>query len=279
MKLISTGLIMICLIFSGQLKAQSSGASVWSDDDDRRDGRQVTFNFSVKGNAAETWLVIENLFSDLKIEGVSGSEIKIESRNYKGLPEKAKGLKPLSASGPENTGVGLSMKQEGNTITLSGAHREADNADYVLMLPKNLKLKLNYNSWQAGDVMIKGMAGEIEAKSQVGDLEFIDVTGPIVAHTLSSDLEVTFTSLSTTSPTSLSSTSGDIDVTIPADSKGTFKMSTISGGVYTAFDFDFGENSNIRRVGGQSATGKLNGGGAEVMLKTVSGDIYIRKPE
>jgi hypothetical protein len=237
------------------------------------------FTFPVKGNAAETWLVIENLSSDIKIEGTSGSEIKIEAKNYKGLPEKAKGLKPLSATGPENTGIGLSMKQEGNKISLSGAHREADNADYVMYLPKNLKLKIDYNSWQAGDVVIKGMAGEVEAKSQVGDLEFIDVTGPIVAHTLSSDLEVTFTSLSSTSPTSLSSTSGDIDVTLPASVKGTFKMATVSGGVYTGFDFDFGEDANIKRVGGQNATGKLNGGGVEVSLKTVSGDIYVRKAE
>ncbi|WP_420576577.1 DUF4097 family beta strand repeat-containing protein [Ekhidna sp.] len=240
---------------------------------------KTNYSYPIKGNAAETWLVIENLSSDLQIEGISGSEIRIESKNYKGLPEKAKGLKPLSATGPENTGIGLSINQEGSTISLSGAHREADNADYVMYLPKNLKVKLKYDSWQAGDVVIKGMAGEIEAKSQVGDLEFIDVTGPIVAHTLSSDLEVSFTSLSSSSPTSLSSTSGDIDVTLPASVKGTFKMSTISGGVYTGFDFDFGEDANIRRVGGQNATGKLNGGGVEISLKTISGDIYIRKAE
>lgn len=237
------------------------------------------FTYQVKGNAAETWLVIENLFADIKIEGTSGSEIKIESTNYKGLPEKAKGLKPLSATGPENTGIGLSISQEGNKISLSGAHRKADDADYVMYLPKNLKLKINYNSWQAGDVVIKGMAGEVEAKSQVGDLEFIDVTGPIVAHTLSSDLEVTFSSLSSISPSSLSSTSGDIDVTFPGSVKGTFKMATVSGGVYTGFDFDFGENAKLNRIGGQNATGKLNGGGVEVTLKTVSGDIYIRKAE
>lgn len=240
---------------------------------------KLSYNFTIKGNAAETWLVIENLYADITIEGTSGSEIKIEAKNYKGLPEKAKGLKPLSATGPENTGIGLSMKQEGNKISLSGAHREADKANYVMYLPKNLKLKIDYNSWQAGDVIIKGMAGEVEAKSQVGDLEFIDVTGPIVAHTLSSDLLVTFTSLSSSSPSSISSTSGDIDVTLPPSVKGTFKMSTISGGVYTGFDFDFGEDANIKRVGGQNATGKLNGGGVEVSLKTVSGDIYIRKAE
>ncbi|MEQ8907065.1 MULTISPECIES: DUF4097 family beta strand repeat-containing protein [Ekhidna] len=241
--------------------------------------QKTSYTMAVKGNAAETWVDINNLFADIEIEGTSGSEIKIEVSNYDGLPEKAAGLKPLSATGPENTGIGLSIKQEGNRISISGAHREADDAEYKMYLPKSLMLKIDYNSWQAGDVVVRGMAGEIEAKSQVGDLEFINVTGPIVAHTLSSDLDVSFASLSSKTPTSLSSTSGDIDVTLPASVKGTFKMSTISGGVYTGVEFDFGEESNIRRVGGQNATGKLNGGGVEVTLKTISGDIYIRKAE
>ena len=241
------------------------------------DERKQTFDFQIKGNAGDTWLVIENLSSKLWIEGTNGSEIKIEAMNYRGLPEKAKGLKPLSATGPENTGIGLHMKQEGNSISLSGAHNEANDADYRLFLPKNIKLKIQYDSWQADDVLVTGMAGEIEAKSQVGNLRFENVTGPIVAHTLSSDLEVVFTSLSEVSPTSLSSTSGDIDVTIPEGTKGTFKMSTMSGGVYTAFDFDFGDQK-LRQIGGQSATGKLNGGGVEVLLKSISGDVYIRRP-
>lgn len=240
---------------------------------------QNEYKMTVKGNAAESWVTISNLFADLEIEGTSGSEIKITARDYEGLPEKAKGLKPLSATGPENTGVGLSIQQEGNMISISGAHREADNAAYKILLPKNIMLKIDYNSYQAGDVKVEGMAGEIEAKSHVGDLKFVNVTGPIVAHTLSSDLEVSFSSLSQSSPSSLTSTSGDIDVTMPAAVKGTFKMSTVSGGVYTAFDFDFGEEDKLRRAGGQNATGKLNGGGVEVSLRSVSGNIYVRKPE
>ena len=240
-------------------------------------GTGQEYSMQVKGQIEETWVIIENLFADLEIEGIEGSEIKIKANDYEGLPEKAKGLKPLSASGPENTGIGLSIQQDGNSILISGAHREADNAEYTLLLPKNMKLKISYDSWQAGDVLIKGMAGEVEAKSQVGDLKFEDVTGPIVANTLSSDLEVSFNKVSQSSPTSLASVSGDIDVSMPESSQGTFKMSTVSGGVYTAFDFDFGDETNLKRTGGQSATGTLNGGGVEVRLKSVSGNIYIRK--
>lgn len=235
------------------------------------------YNYTVKGNATETTVWINQLFADLKIEGISGSEIKILANHYEGLPEKARGLKPLSGGKPENTGIGLSVFQEGNTISIAGAHREADDAEYTISLPKNVKLKIDYNSWQAEDVKIIGMENEIEAKSQVGDLFFIDVTGPIVAHTLSSDLEVVFTSLNQASPSSITSTSGDIDITLPSGTKGTFKMATISGGIYTDLDFDLGEDAGKRRIMGQSATGKLGDGGVEVSIKTISGDIYMRK--
>lgn len=239
--------------------------------------RAQDFSYTVKGNSQETTVWINQLFADIQIEGISGSEIKIDADDYEGLPEKAKGLKPLSGGGPENTGIGLNVTQEGNRISISGAHREADDAEYMISIPKGVKLKIDYSSWQGGDAIITGMENEVEAKSQVGDLRFINVTGPIVAHTLSSDLEVIFTSLSQVSPSSITSTSGDIDVTLPSETKGTFRMATVSGGVYTDLDFDLGENANTRRMMGQSATGKLNGGGVEVSLKTVSGDIYVRK--
>ncbi|MEP5610945.1 MAG: DUF4097 family beta strand repeat-containing protein [Cyclobacteriaceae bacterium] len=235
------------------------------------------FSYTVKGNATETVVWVNQLFGDLQIEGISGSEIKIRASDYEGLPEKARGLKPLSGGAPENTGIGLSVTQEGNTISIAGAHREADDAEYLISLPKNVMLKIDYNSWQAEDVKVVGMENEIEAKSQVGDLVFVDVTGPIVAHTLSSDLDVVFSSVNQAYPSSITSTSGDIDVTLPSGAKGTFKMATVSGGIYTDLDFDLGEDANKRRFMGQSATGKLSGGGVEVSLKTVSGDVYVRK--
>lgn len=235
------------------------------------------FTYEIKGNLSEVVLQIDQLFSDITIEGISGASMNIYVKGYEGLPERAKGLRPLSSGGPENTGIGLSISQEGNILKLSGAHRKADDADYTIQLPKTVKLKIDYSSWQAGNIEINKMENEVEIKSQISDLSFSDVTGPIVAHTLSADLELKFSSLNQMSPSSISSTSGNIDVTLPGDTKGTFKMNTVSGGVYTDLDFDLGEADRKRKIMGASATGKLNGGGVEFSLKTVSGDIYVRK--
>ena len=236
------------------------------------------FKYTVKGNAADTWVEINTLAADLIIEGSTGADIRVVATGYEGLPEKAKGLKPLSAAGVDNTGIGLSVVQDGSTITIVGTSRSADESKYTIYLPKSLNVRVDYHNWQAGDLTIKGMAGQVEAKAFSNDLELIDVTGPIVAHTLSSNLNVKFTTLAQAAPSSLSSTSGDIEVTLPAATKGTFNMSTISGGVYTDMDFDLGQSDkNVQRIGGTKSTGKLNGGGVEVRLQTISGNIYVRK--
>jgi len=236
-----------------------------------------TATFSPQGETKETVVEISNLFADLVIEGVSGKEIKLTTETYEGIPDKAKGLKPLSATGPENTGIGLSFSQQGNVIKISGASRKADG-EYTIKIPKDMMLKIELNTWQAGDILIKNMAGEVEAVTQNGDLRFENVTGPIVAHSLSSDIEVVFSDVSQASPTSVSSTSGDIDITLPASTKGNFQLSTISGEIFTDFNFTFQNEEELKRIaGGMKADAKLNGGGVEISLKSVSGDVFIRK--
>jgi len=241
-------------------------------------GKAQTFTLTPKGDISQTVLDIKNLYADnIIIEGVSSNEIKIETDDYEGIPDKAKGLKPLSATGPENTGIGLSVQQEGNRITVSGASRNADG-EYRFSVPKNMMLVVDLNNWQAGDLTIKGMAGEVEAHSQNGDIRFENVTGPLVVKTLSSDIEVIFSSVSQKSPTSIFSTSGDIDIVIPEATKGSFEMSTTSGEIYTDLNFKFPEEKEMSRFGGAvSGSATLNGGGVELSLRSISGDIFIRK--
>ncbi|MBV6645615.1 MAG: DUF4097 family beta strand repeat protein [Cyclobacteriaceae bacterium] len=238
------------------------------------------YSLKPDGDVSNLTVVIDNLFADLRIEGTNENEIRISASAYKGIPEKAKGLKPLSAIGDENTGIGLYIVQEGQEIKIAGVHRGADEGDYIIYLPRNINLKLDYQSWQAGRAEIVKMANEVEAKTQNGDIRFREVTGPIVAHSLSSDIEVIFSELNQKLPSSITSTSGDIDVTVIENSKGTFKFSSVSGEIFTNLDFEFDEKNaqGLRKVaGGMSAKGTLNGGGVDVTLRSVSGNIYIRK--
>lgn len=236
------------------------------------------FSLKPKGKMSEITVVIQNLFSDIEITGTSGGEFYVETDDYKGPPDKAAGLRALSATGPDNSGIGLNINQSGDTVIISGAGRNRNGADYRISLPATVKLRIDYGSFKSDDITIRGMANEVEVKSQVGDVTLIDVTGPIVANTLSADIEIAFTTLSQASPSAIASISGDIDITLPASSQGNFSLSSISGEIYTDLDFDLAQDNGVRRFpGGINASTSLNGGGVEFTIRSISGDIYLRK--
>ena len=237
------------------------------------------FSYTPKGRVSELTVEIQNLFSDLVIEGNSTVEIKVFADDYEGRPERAEGLRPLSATGTDNTGIGLNISQSGDTVRISGTHRSANNSDYHISLPSEIKLRIDYGGFRSDDIVIKDMRNEVEIKSMVGDLVFDNVTGPIVASTISSDIDVVFTDLNQSSPTSITSISGDIDITLPQRNKASLQLSSTSGEIYTDLEFDTvinnGGNRHFRI--GTSASTQLNGGGVEFAVKSVSGDIFIRK--
>lgn len=243
-----------------------------------RDGQTKEFKYKVPGSPEQYSFKIVNLQTDLQVEGYAGTEIVITALDYEGIPEKAQGLKPLSATGPDNTEIGLNIKTEGNVIVLSGAGRHATESDYIIKMPAAMGLSFEQESWQGGsDVVVKGINGEVNIIMKNSDIELEDVGGPIVASTVSGDVSVIFSALNQAKPTSLATTSGDIDVTLPADSKVNFKLSVVSGEIYTDLDLKFAEKEGLKSWGGMNANPSFNGGGVEVSLRAVSGDIFLRK--
>lgn len=69
------------------------------------------------------------------------------------------------------------------------------------------------------------------------------------------------------------SISGFIDLSFPASRKADLKMSTISGTIYT----DLAMDNTSKRNSGNDVDTEYNGGGEDVELGTISGDIFLRK--
>ena len=71
------------------------------------------------------------------------------------------------------------------------------------------------------------------------------------------------------------SISGFIDLLIPSDLKADFKLSTITGTVYS----NILDNESITsKKGSADISSRYKGGGTAVNLKTISGDIFLRDP-
>lgn len=231
------------------------------------------------GNSAENGIEFSLSRSEIFIEGYDGNEVVIENTDYEAPPERAKGLRPLYGGGKDNTGIGLSVEEKNGVLKVVQA--SSRDGEFKVKIPNNVRLLVEEVNWGGGDISVKNHNGEIEIKSKNGDTILENITGPVIASSTSGDMEITFSGVSSATPTSISLVSGYIDVTMPASTKANLNLSSISGEIYTNMDLSMkGDKEDMERLGGgHEIEGALNGGGVEMDLKSVSGDIYLRKAE
>jgi len=227
-------------------------------------------------NTKEGQLTLEDFPGNLPVEGYSGNEIIITSTSGRfDPPDRAKGLKPIYGGGTDNTGVAVAMEKNGNKVSFRCLLPITKGADYRIKVPDNLVLKIHRGCERGGETTVQNMKNEIDFDG-CHEVKLKNVTGPLVISTISGGVDVVFSEISKDKSISIASVSGEVDVTIPAKAGVDVDMSTISGSMYS--DFDFAPDSKeMRRVGGSSIHTALNGGGTDLKLSNISGNIYLRK--
>jgi hypothetical protein len=227
-------------------------------------------------NTKEGQLTLEGFPGDLPVEGYSGNEIIITTTSGGfDTPDRAKGLKPIYGGGTDNTGIALAMEKNGNKVSFRCLLPITKGADYRVKVPDNFALKIHRDCARGGETTVQNIKNEIDFDG-CHHISLKNVTGPLVVSTISGGVDVVFSEISKDKSISIAAVSGEVDVTIPAKAGVDVDMSTVSGNMYS--DFDFAPDSkDMRRVGGSSIHSPLNGGGTDLKLHCVSGNIYLRK--
>ena len=119
--------------------------------------------------------------------------------------------------------------------------------NYTIYVPKNMELK------------VKSISGTVDALSYSGKLTLDLISGDITVKKHSNEMN-------------LKTISGDIDMVV---SDAEFKAETLTGTVYSDLDIDFSKNK--RKSYGNKIFGTIKNGSASLKLKTISGDIFLRK--
>lgn len=234
------------------------------------------FKYKVANNK-DSKIAIELEAESIKIEGHAGDEIIIKGGNTEPAPEQAKGLKPLYNTNVDNTGLGLSVVSEGGVVKIEKASRK--NFRYTILVPNKANISFVQSNWQGAPISFSNIEGDMEIKTNNADMKLNNVTGPIVANSISGNFSAVFSSLSQSKPCAVSLVSGEIDVTLPTNAKATLSMKSVTGEIYSDLDLNLkGGKDGLPKVGGgHNITGNLNGGGITVQLNTVSGNLYVRK--
>ena len=198
--------------------------------------------------------------------------IKGSSRAYSS--EKSKGLRLVGAGGTVNTNVGFNVVQEGNDLIVTNLRK---NGSAKIYLPKNQKISVT-STWN-GNIGIEGFGNEIEATCELnGSMLLKNISGPLTANTLNGQIDAIFNDISQKSPTSLNTTNGAIDVSLPSGTGADISMSSWNGDMYSNFDIKSASGDNgLKKVSSRRTNGTINGGGVSITLKSTNGNIYLRK--
>jgi hypothetical protein len=222
-------------------------------------------------------IVLDMQGSDVTLEGYNGDELIIRGNGFEPTPKRAEGLRAVYNSAVDNTRIGLAVTEKDNVVRVVQASRK--DTDYVIRVPRQTSVVFTQTQFGGGDLKVSDLQGDMEANMKDAEVNLSNMGGGVVANSISGDILVRYSGMGK-SPSAISSVSGAVDVTMPANSKTTLHLRTISGEVYTDFDINMGkgnENDDMRRVGGQTVEGTVNGGGTKIALQSISGDVFVRK--
>ncbi|MFN7836874.1 MAG: hypothetical protein ACK5QG_02780 [Bacteroidota bacterium] len=213
------------------------------------------------------------------VEGHSGNEIIFSSRDRDRNDDdgRAKGLRAINSLGLEdNTGLGINVTDKGNVVEVFQL-KKMNSPEIRILVPKGVIVSYEYSSQYGGDVNFKNLENEIEASSHYNSLEFENVTGPVTAKAIYGHIEATF-SQNVKGPLSLVSVYGYADVTLPAAIKANLKLTTSYGEIFVApeFKIEVDKDGDMIRYS-DKLSGKVNGGGMDVSIRSDYGKVYLRK--
>ncbi|WP_460217810.1 DUF4097 family beta strand repeat-containing protein [Psychroserpens sp. MEBiC05023] len=190
--------------------------------------------------------------------------------------DRAKGLKAVYSGGVDNTGFGMSITQEGSVLRVKDLKSWMQRNGLQITLPKTMDLHIDCGN--LGRAIVVGFSSEIEVNTNVGNISLQGVTGPITAHTSTGTIEVDFESVNQSSPITLNSSTGIIDVSLPSNTKADLELRSTMGTIYTDFDLQKPSKDGMKVVGStRKIESKLNNGGVKIVLRSSTGNVYLRK--
>lgn len=222
----------------------------------------------------------------IKVTGYTGDKIIInieaeeEERRTRKSEKLEGGLKKISGT----PSYEIKVVEENNDVSVSN-RTMLGSINLEIKVPQSGILVLK--TVNGKEVAVTSFKGEVEVNNVNGDIKLLDISGSAIANTVNGDLKATFSSVTSDKPMAFSTFNGDVNLSFPPTMKANLKMKTDQGEVFSDFEVAIDKTASTpvkSNTGGTYkivkdawVTGKINGGGAEVMVKSWGGDLYIRK--
>ena len=189
------------------------------------------------------------------------------------------GTKPLAG------GAGsLEVEERDNVISVD-SEMPMVKAAIVARVPRRANLSLS--TVQDGEIIVRDVTGTLQLENVDGPITATNINGAVIAESVSNTINVGFATINPSEATALSSISGDITVTLPAKAGVELRVDSAQGQIESDFELDLkaSKPTIVRNEGRNGMSVRIedvvvatvNGGGPVIKLKTLSGNIRIKK--
>lgn len=265
-----TCLAIFCLMIAAQSYAQS--------------GSTETLTVPLSSPGKQYTLKVHLVTGSIKVNGYDGKDIIINvtprGNDEEENPRTVNGMKRITSHGSFE----VTAKEADNTVTINTGN-PGKSIDLELKIPQDVKLKAG--TVNNGEVTVENLRGELEINNVNDKITLTNISGSVVANTVNGDVEVTFKTIDPKAPMAFSTLNGDVNVTFPMDTKANLKLKSDNGDVFSDFDIDIdktpaktdktNEPGLYKIKKDDWVLGKINGGGPEIIMKNMQGDIYVKK--
>lgn len=215
-------------------------------------------------------LDIELFNGSIKVIGYSGKEVMISAtgpyypNNFNQITGKTE------AKDREDKTSNLNVSQQNNVVKIKVEKPRIMNL--IIKVPQNFSVVLKVLT--AGDIRVENVDGNHEVSIIAGNITMSAIDGSVLANTKNGNITVDMNSIKKDSPIALSNVGGVITLKLPVIPKADVTLRTEFGEIHSDFDIIALNDKDISK---KSATGKINGGGTNILMRSVGGNIELKK--
>lgn len=195
--------------------------------------------------------------------------------------------KIITPSGTKNLSVGaysVDIEERDNHISLDTDWR-ANSVKVVASIPTRADLTLE--TVNDGEIRVENITGSLNLVNTNGPITASGISGSVIAESINDDIQIGFNRLESSGAMSMHSVNGDLIVSLPPDAGAEFHIDSAEGEIVSDFEVEVMTSAPVvtRETdrGGVEVrvesviVARLGGGGPVFRMKTLNGDIAIRK--
>src|SRR3569833_2293312 len=221
----------------------------------------------------------------ITVVGYEGKDIIIDVKD-KERGEKRQHTRDGMHSLSTGRRADIQANENNNSVTVEGEAGKTTNL--MLKVPQG-DATLKLQTVNDGDIVVSNINGDLELTNTNGGIKATGISGSVVANTVNGNVIVTFKSINPKAAMAFTTLNSNVNVTFPPKQKAKVKLNSDRGDIYSDFDVVADEHkptvSNKSTPKGKMYSlkiedwvyGKINGGGPQLMMKNMNGNLYIRK--